>query len=168
MQDNHFYDDILSLFINYYRQIVSIFAKDILDKTSYIMKRLLIITFLFSVFYSYGQSITNLETLAPDKEYTNIWSTSLYENEEASYYLIWIDKSVKMHKHDDHTESLTILSGEGIMTVGDTSFIVTKGDFFVVPKGTYHSLQVTSQSPIKCVSIQMPKFNPADRIFKEE
>ncbi len=73
-----------------------------------------------------------------------------------------------MHKHREHTESITVIEGYGIMTVGEEHFEIKKGDFFVIPKNTFHALEVKSTKPIKVISIQMPKFNPKDRIFWEE
>lgn len=130
------------------------------------MKPFLLLFLLpFAVF---SQSPTNLEAIEPEISYDNVHSQILYENEYSSYYLIWIKEEVKAHKHVKHTESITVVDGYGIMTVGEESFEVKKGDYFVIPKDTYHSLVVKSENPMKVISIQMPKFDPTDRIFKEE
>ncbi len=68
----------------------------------------------------------------------------------------------------EHTESITVIDGAGIMTIGEQQFEIKKGDFFIIPKDTFHSLKVTSETPVKVLSVQMPKFNKEDRIFEEE
>lgn len=44
--------------------------------------------------------------------------------------------SLQYHLH--RSETWTILSGEGSVTVGDTVFPAKKGDRFYIPKGTLH------------------------------
>jgi len=60
-----------------------------------------------------------------------------------------------------------VIEGEGIMTVGDKTFKIKTGDYFVVPQNTYHSLKVTSKTPMKVISVQAPEFTGKDRIFEE-
>lgn len=133
---------------------------------------LLLLSFTLSTFV-FGQTfteigLTNLKEIQPAEEYENVYSKVLYENEEASYFLIWIKKGVKSHKHVEHAENLQIIEGSGIMTVGEHSFEVKKGDFFIAPKNTFHSLIVTSETPMKVLSIQMPNFDGSDRVFEED
>ena len=75
---------------------------------------------------------------------------------------------MKLHKHVEHTENVIILEGEGEMTLGDKKFKVKKGDIVFIPKGTPHSLTVTSAIPVKVLSVQSPFFDGKDRIFIEE
>lgn len=132
------------------------------------MKNLYGLLFLFIAHLSIGQEATNLETLAAPTAYENVYSQLLYENEEASYFVIWIKNNVKMHKHIEHTEAISVIDGTGLMTVGDNTFEIKKGTFFTIPKDTFHALTVTSETPVKVISIQMPKFNPSDRIFNTD
>lgn len=132
------------------------------------MRSVLIITLLLCTTLGFAQDKQSLETTEPKVVYENIHVESIYENEHASYYLIWIKQGVKSHKHIEHTESITVVDGAGIMTVGEQQFEIKKGDFFIIPKDTFHSLKVTSEVPIKVLSVQMPKFNKEDRVFEEE
>lgn len=132
------------------------------------MKSVLIITLLLCTTLGFAQEKQSLETIEPQIAYENIHVESIYENEHASYYLIWIKQGVKSHKHNEHTESITVIDGVGIMTVGEQQFEIKKGDFFIIPKDTFHSLKVSSEVPVKVLSVQMPKFNKEDRIFEEE
>ncbi|MCW8898389.1 MAG: cupin domain-containing protein [Flavobacteriales bacterium] len=132
------------------------------------MKSILIIILLLCTTLGFAQKKQSLETIEPQTAYENIHVEPVYENEHASYYLIWIKQSVKSHKHLEHTESITVIDGVGIMTIGEQQFEIKKGDFFIIPKDTFHSLKVTSKVPVKVLSVQMPKFNKADRIFEEK
>ncbi len=110
------------------------------------------------------QSVNDIK---PDKEYENILVKKLNSDKNASVFVIWIKKGVKSHKHVTHTENLMIIAGEGVMTVSNKTFKVKAGDYFVVPPNTYHSLKVTSKTPMKVISVQSPEFIGKDRIFKE-
>jgi len=139
---------------------------DILKKTKP-MK--LLITFLLLSLLKIGiaQENFNLDTLQPNQVYENILAEPIYINENNSYFVIWIKKSVKSHKHKTHTETITVIEGEGIMTVGKKSFTIKKGDFFEIPKNTFHALKVTSEIPMKVLSIQTPIFDGTDRVFED-
>jgi mannose-6-phosphate isomerase-like protein (cupin superfamily) len=60
-----------------------------------------------------------------------------------------------------------MLEGEGEMAVGDKKFPVKKGDIIFIPRGTVHSLKVTSPVPVKVISLQAPMFDGKDRVFVE-
>lgn len=128
----------------------------------------LLITLLFFSLLKIGiaQENFNLDSLQPNQAYENILIKPFYENENVSYYVIWIKKSVKSHKHETHTETITVMEGEGIMTVGEKSFTIKKGDFFEIQKNTFHALKVTSKNPMKVISVQTPKFDETDRVFE--
>ena len=134
------------------------------------MKFALSIIFVLSTLLSFGQKeeLTNLKTIAPEKEYDNILVKNLYSDAKASYFVIWIKKGVKSHKHAEHTESIIVLAGEGEMTVGDRKFDIQHGDHFIIPENTFHSVVVTSKVPLKIVSVQAPEFLGKDRIFEDE
>ena len=124
--------------------------------------------FLIVSTVAFSQDKISLDAVSPVKEYENVYSQTLFENEFASYYQIWIKQSVASHKHVNHTESILVIDGEGVMTINGESFHIQKGDFFVIPKNTFHSLKVTSSDPIKVISIQTPKFNVEDRVFEDK
>lgn len=127
--------------------------------------RLILFLFLLPSI-TFAQKVQNLKSDIEHKDYENIYSIPVYENEHASYFLIFIKNEVKSHKHVHHTESITVLEGSGTMTVGENEFEIKEGDFFTIPKNTFHAVKVNSEIPLKVMSIQMPKFNPDDRIFE--
>lgn len=133
------------------------------------MKNIITIFILFFASLAFGQSDekTNLNDIAPEKEYDNILVKNLYSDAKASYFVIWVKKGVKSHKHLKHTESIIVLDGEGEMTVGKKKFDIKQGDHFTIPENTFHSVIVTSKNPLKIVSLQTPEFFGKDRIYED-
>ncbi|MEW6468814.1 MAG: cupin domain-containing protein [Bacteroidota bacterium] len=125
---------------------------------------------LLSVFSFSGsaQSFQSLDTIQAPAQYDNIYTRQLASDSLSSTFIIFIKKQVKLHKHAEHTENVIILDGEGEMTLGDKKFMVKKGDMIFIPKGTPHSLVVTSPGAVKVLSIQSPYFDGKDRIFIEQ
>jgi len=94
----------------------------------------------------------------------NIHVVKLYSDKHASDFIVFVKKSVPLHKHAFHSETIYILEGTGIMRLGDETFEVKPGDFIKVPEGTPHAVKTTSEMPLKALSIQAPEFFGKDRI----
>ena len=114
---------------------------------------------------SRAQTPLNLMEVQPDTTYENIHVQPLASDSLVSSFLVWVKKEVQLHRHIFHTETLLILEGTGTMTVGEETCNVGPGDFLTIRKTTPHSLSVTSEQPIKALSVQAPKFQGKDRIF---
>ena len=125
--------------------------------------------FLFSIIVSTGlsQGVININEIQPTEDYDNIHILKLDTDSNSTSFVIWIKKGVKSHKHEKHSEVLYIMEGEGNMKVDDKTFTIKKGDYFRIPKNTYHSLVVTSQNPVKVISVQAPEFYGKDRVFEK-
>ena len=133
--------------------------------TTVIMK-----TFYTIILLTIGQSLSaqqSLTELQPSKEYENILVEKLTTDEYASCYVIWVKKEVTAHKHEHHTENLYIIDGSGKMLLGNKTIQVKAGDFLTIPHGTIHSVKVTSEIPLKVMSVQAPEFLGKDRVFVE-
>lgn len=129
--------------------------------------RLLLLPFFILIFnFCYAQELTNIKSIEPEKEYENINVKKFYSDINSSYFIIWVKKEVKSHKHVKHTESIIVLDGKGKMRVGDKTFTIKSGDHFVIPENTFHSLIVSSKKPIKVISVQNPEFTGEDRVFE--
>lgn len=131
------------------------------------MKPFLLVLLLFLNTYLIGQETININEIHPLDEYENIHVQKLNSDSNATSFVIWVKKEVKSHKHVYHTENLYVVEGSGLMKVGTNEFEIKKGDYFVIPKNTYHSLVVTRGEIIKVVSVQSPQFLGKDRIFRE-
>ncbi|MDX2362245.1 MAG: cupin domain-containing protein [Crocinitomicaceae bacterium] len=132
------------------------------------MKTFFSLLFVLLNTIAFGQEFSELETYEPDAEYDNIFVKKVAEDEMQSSFIIWIKKGVKEHYHADHTENIVVLEGEAVMTLGDELFMIKKGDYLNIPKGTPHSVtQVLSEEPLKVLSVQSPNFDGTDRLLVE-
>ncbi len=131
-------------------------------------------TIYLLAFFLLGNSQIQAQSIKAFKEYQanasayeNIKVIPVHSDEEASSFIIFVKEGVKLHKHVEHTEHVSVLAGKGEMTLGDETKIVKKGDFIVIPKGVPHSVKVLSKKPMKVLSVQSPKFEGKDRVFLE-
>jgi mannose-6-phosphate isomerase-like protein (cupin superfamily) len=60
---------------------------------------------------------------------------------------------------------VVILEGEGIITLGSITKEIRAGDIIFIPADTFHEVNVTSEKPMKVISIQAPEFDGTDRIL---
>jgi len=126
--------------------------------------------FLISVLLSglaFSQELTNLKAIQPHKEYENILVKKLDTDNNSTSFVIWIKKGVKSHKHETHSEIISVIEGKGVMTINKKSFDIKSGDYFRIPENTFHSLKVNSTKPMKVLSIQSPEFLGKDRVFEQ-
>lgn len=107
-------------------------------------------------------------TIEPDEDYENVHVIKLSEDSLMSTFLIWVKNHVPLHKHEFHTENVFVLNGSGTMKIGEEEKEIKVGDMVFIPKNTKHSVTVTSESPLKVISVQSPIFLGKDRIFIEE
>ena len=115
-----------------------------------------------------AQTIKSIDDLKPVKAFDNIYVQNIETDSLSTTFIIWVKLKVKMHKHLNHIENVYIIEGIGEFTVSDSTYEVKKGDLIVIPKDTWHGLKVSSEKPMKVISIQSPEFKGTDRIFKEQ
>ena len=116
----------------------------------------------------HAQSATNLAILAPTEDYDNVFLQKVWDGPEATGFVIWIKEGVRAHYHEVHAEQIFVLAGSGSMTLNGEEFLVGPGDYVAIPKGSKHAVTVTSEEPLKVLSIQAPQFFGKDRIWVEE
>lgn len=75
--------------------------------------------------------------------------------------------AVTPHYHRDLEEIYYIVSGEGLMTVGENSREVGVGDAVYIPRGHRHSLKNTGTEPIKLILVCGPAFFYEDQVFDD-
>ena len=138
------------------------------SKITSMSKIFFILAFLLTSFsFSFSQNFQSLDTVKTYGDYENIYLRKLNSDSLVSSFVIFIKKEVKAHKHATHSEHVYFLDGTGEMSVGEKKFSVKKGDMIFVPKNTFHSLKVTSSTPVKVLSVQAPMFDGKDRIMAE-
>jgi mannose-6-phosphate isomerase-like protein (cupin superfamily) len=76
-------------------------------------------------------------------------------------------RAVTPHHHNQLEEIYYILSGQGLMTVGDEKREVGAGDAVYVPRGHRHTLENTGAEPIKLILVCGPAFFYEDEVIAE-
>ena len=132
------------------------------------MKKIFLFLFCSTTLLCKAQTSQSLDTVKAYGDYENIYLRKLNSDSLVSSFVIFIKKEVKAHKHATHSEHIYFLDGEGEMMLGDKKINVKKGDMIFVPKGTVHSLAVTSKTTVKVLSIQAPMFDGKDRVLMEK
>lgn len=110
-----------------------------------------------------GSSIVNLNAMVPQADKNTLSVQPLGTDKHASEFLISIPKSVPVHIHRHHTEIVYVIDGEGKMTLNDELVSIKKGDYVRIPENTPHGVVVTSDKPLKVLSVQTPEFKGIDR-----
>ena len=128
----------------------------------------LILTLIISLFslYTKAQGTTNLLEIQVDSV-ENVFIQKMYSNEKNSSFFIQIEKTVPLHKHEVHAETVYIISGEAIMVMNEDTIAVKPGDLIDIPVNTNHAVTVTT-GPLKVLSVQSPEFFGKDRVFIKE
>lgn len=110
----------------------------------------------------------NLGDINPEVEFENIHVEKISDDSLSSTFLIWVKSIVAPHYHAEHTEQVYVLEGTGIFTMNGSELTIEPGDLITIPKGAVHSVKVTSDTPMKVLSVQSPQFTGDDRIFVED
>jgi mannose-6-phosphate isomerase-like protein (cupin superfamily) len=129
------------------------------------MKHLLSLMFFCAAFTSMAQK-ADLKRIKHDGT-SLIQSKRIFGDSLATSFVILIKKEVKAHKHMLHSEHVYILEGSATMRLGEESFTVSEGDLIFIPKGAVHAVKVTSDIPLKVISLQSPHFDGTDRVMVE-
>ena len=133
------------------------------------MKIFLLINFFFSINYFLAQEfILSFNNLKPEKKFDNINIKKTSSDINSTTFAIWIKKTVRIHKHENHIENVYVTKGKGDFLLGDSIYKIKKGDLIVVPKNTWHGVKVNSKKTMKVISIQSPEFIGNDRVYKEK
>lgn len=133
------------------------------------MKIFLLLSFFFSInFFLAQEYILSFNNLKPEKKFDNINVKKISSDINSTTFAIWIKKTVRAHKHENHIENVYVTEGYGDFLLGDSIYKIKKGDLIVVPKNTWHGVKVNSKKTMKVISIQSPEFIGNDRVFKEK
>ena len=75
---------------------------------------------------------------------------------------------VTSHHHREIEEIYYVVSGRGLMTVGDETCEVNAGDAVYVPRGHRHTLSNTGSEPIRLILVCGPAFFYEDQVFEDQ
>ena len=109
-----------------------------------------------------------LDSISIPKDVDNIYAHKLSSGKNSTDFLIVIKKSVPLHMHANHTETIYVLDGEGEFQKNNEQYMIKQGDYLRIEKGAPHAVKVTSIKPLKVLSVQAPEFFGKDRIFLPE
>jgi mannose-6-phosphate isomerase-like protein (cupin superfamily) len=118
---------------------------------------------LFSQF-AVAQKV-NTSEISKNNPYQPVYVQALFGDSLCTSLYIEINKDVPAHFHKLHSEHVYILSGEGMMTLGQEKFPIKAGDFIFIPSGTIHSVDNINELPLRALSIQAPQFDGQDRVL---
>ena len=76
--------------------------------------------------------------------------------------------AVTAHHHREIEEIYYVVSGRGLMTVGDETREVSSGDAVYVPRGSRHTLRNTGSEPIRLILVCGPAFFYEDQVFEDQ
>ena len=77
-------------------------------------------------------------------------------------------KTVTPHQHEVLEEIYYIVSGSGVMTVGEEAREVSAGDAIYIPKNNIHKLTNTGEEDMRILLVCGPAFYFEDHIFTNE
>jgi mannose-6-phosphate isomerase-like protein (cupin superfamily) len=77
-------------------------------------------------------------------------------------------QAVTPHHHREIEEIYYVLSGRGVMSVGDEKREVAAGDAIYVPRGSRHTLENTGAEPIKLILVCGPAFFYEDEVLDDK
>lgn len=129
------------------------------------MKQIIVLFGVLLYSSSYSQQIISVNDIILPENLTNIHSQKISSDSLVSTFIIYIKENVPMHKHTHHSENVYILEGEGTITVGEITRDIKAGDLIFIPENTFHEVTVTSERPLKVISIQAPEFDGTDRLL---
>lgn len=125
----------------------------------------LVIGCLFLVFNVKGQNTIHIPSVEVEEQYDNVYMTQIAGDSLVTQFLIWIKDTVPTHHHVWHSESIYVLEGTARMYINDSIQDIKSGDLIFLPKKNRHAVKVTSDEPLKVLSIQSPGYLEEDRVF---
>ncbi len=91
----------------------------------------------------------------------------LIDGVSSSATLIQVRQGVKAHYHARHDEIVYVISGKGVMTVGDEKRAIKAGDLIYLKQGAIHDVITKSAQPLVALSVMSPPFDGVDRIYTQ-
>lgn len=131
------------------------------------MKQTIFILLTTLVISSQAQQNILLDTIRYE-EGALVQSVLVSSDSNSTSFVIFVKEKVKAHYHKTHSETILVLEGKADMQVDDQTFKIQAGSFLHILPQVIHSVKVTSEMPLKILSVQSPEFLGKDRIFVKE
>ena len=75
--------------------------------------------------------------------------------------------AVTPHHHREIEEIYYVVSGRGLMTVGNETREIAAGDAIYIPRGQRHTLENTGEEPVRILLVCGPAFFYEDGVYAE-
>ena len=75
---------------------------------------------------------------------------------------------LSLQKHAKRAEKWTVVSGEGVATLGKKETKVQRGDVFEIPVGEVHRIHNTGKQPLILIEVQFGSYLGEDDIVRFE
>jgi len=82
--------------------------------------------------------------------------------------IVPVGRQTFLHKHKTSEEIYHIISGKGVMTLGDKDFTVNKGDTICIKPNTAHKIKNTGSKPLKILCCCAPAYSHEDTILLDK
>ena len=97
----------------------------------------------------------------PHRNFEKVWVKTLEtraSHAAISFHVVKIDTDAEIttHTHDKEIETIYVLSGRGILTMGQQQFLCSAGFCASVPPPTPHALKNTGDVPLELVAVFSP------------
>ena len=129
-------------------------------------KKLIGITLALSSFQVFA--VNDLKAFNAPDDLSNIFVKKLSTDEKSTENIVFIKEGIAAHYHDTHTEMVYVIEGEAVMKMSGTTQLITPGNFIKIEPGVIHSVEVTSDIPLKVLTIHTPEFYGKDRVFVDD
>ena len=90
------------------------------------------------------------------------------EQLQTATFCLDYDSQVLRHKHHKEDNFWYIVSGEGILFIGDKEFEVREGDSFIIPKGVVHSAKTDLNHQMRILQVECVVFSKLKPVVKVE
>ncbi len=97
----------------------------------------------------------------------NIRVISLFNNENASHFIIQIRDSEKPHIHETHDLTVVVKNGKGVLHLGKEKLAMKSGDIAFIPKGVFHYFVNTNNEPSVAYAIFTPIYDGKDIQYRD-
>lgn len=98
----------------------------------------------------------------------NVYGTvRLAYDDLATSFLLSIPTETKMHYHNEHSEHILLVEGDGMVLLGYKTIELKRNEVIFVSKGTPHKIINKGRSPLKVLSIQAPFYDGSDIVILE-
>lgn len=93
-----------------------------------------------------------------------VLDTRIFQISSSSTHLIQVTGTVPLHYHATYDESVYVLAGKGLLTLGHTAYQLQTGDLVLIPRMVPHAFINQESGGTSVLSFSSPPANPNDTV----